>query len=137
MKMYKGTITTQITDQATNVNIPFTTTWNTNNNTAYDSTNNAVRILQSGFYDVALTIVLTGITTNVSAQLYADGVAIPEAIATATVGATTDIVTLNIADTIRVLPTVLTSIADLSVRLSGTTTTADITSAVLTVEKRK
>lgn len=134
--MYKGTIAS-ITDQTTNTNIPFTTKWNTNTNTRYNIGTEAVDIYSPGYYDVIVKLVLTGVTTDVTAQLYSNGAPIAESAVSATVGADTDIVTLTIADTVHIVPTALNSIADISVRILGTTAAADIDVGLITIEKRK
>lgn len=134
--MFKGIIISA-TDIPVNQNLPFSVKWNTNSNTRYNVGTDTVDIYSAGYYDVAVKLVLTGVTTDVTAQLYANGAPIAESAVTATVGATTDIITLNIVDTVHVVPTSLNNVATLSVRLSGTTTTADIDVALITVEKRK
>lgn len=131
--MYKGR--TQAITVVANTNIPFSTVWNTNANTAYDTTDNVVGLLSSGFYDVMVNLVVTGSpNTTISAQLYADGVAIPEAIATCEITATTGIKTLTVFDTIRVIPSAIPKFSEISVRLSGNAT---VTQGLITVEKRK
>ena len=130
--MFKGAITTA-TAAVANTNIPFTVAYNTNNNTAYDATNNIVNITKPGFYDVTANLVVTGVAAgNISAQLYANGVAIPEAVASGTSGAVTDVITLPIDDMFRVISSNLTAFGNLSVRLSAAAT---INSAVFIVEK--
>lgn len=129
--MFKGTITnaTVLAD----TNIPLTVAYNTNDNTAYSTANNAVAILKPGFYDVDVNLVVTDVAVgDITAQLYANDVAIAEAVAIETSGATTDFITLPIMDMLRVLPTTLTEFARLSVRLD---VPATVVSGVVVVEK--
>lgn len=129
--MFKGTITnaTVLAD----TNIPLTVAYNTNDNTAYSTANNAVAILKPGFYDVDVNLVVTDVAVgDITAQLYANDVAIAEAVAIETIGATTDFITLPIMDMLRVLPTTLTEFARLSVRLD---VPATVVSGVVVVEK--
>lgn len=115
-------------------NIAFTTAWNTNLNTRYNSGNNYIEFNNGGYYDVAVTLVVEDTTaTSIVAQLYANGTEIPTAIAQSDITATTGVRTLNITDTIKVEPSALNVLANLSVRLdSNATVTGNIT-----VEKRK
>lgn len=129
--MFKGTITnaTVLAD----TNIPLIVAYNTNDNTAYSTANNAVAILKPGFYDVDVNLVVTDVAVgDITAQLYANDVAIAEAVAIETSGATTDFITLPIMDMLRVLPTTLTEFARLSVRLD---VPATVVSGVVVVEK--
>lgn len=131
--MYKGRIAS--TTVTANTNIPFANVWNTNANTAYDSTNDAIGLLTAGYYDVMVNLVVTGSAgANISAQLYVNDVAVPESIATVDITANTGIETLTVFDTIRVVHTPIPEFADVSVRLSGNAT---ISSGVITIEKRK
>lgn len=129
--MYKGTITTG-TAVAAATDIPFITQLNTNAHTA--GKNGEVRINSTGYYEANASVVITGYTasTAISLQLYADGVAIPEAIATSVPGSTTtSAVTLAVHDIIRVLPDNF-DIAKLTARLSGAAT---VESGVFTLSK--
>ena len=132
--MFKGTITTD-TAVTANTNIPFNVVWNTNGNTAYNKTDNAVELRTSGFYDVIVTVQATTGTSGatVTAQLYADGEAIPESASTEVLGGTTTS-TFTLADTVRVLVDRYPNVADISVRFD---TAMTVNSAVITVEKRK
>lgn len=130
--MYKGVITAN-TAVAANTNVPFVTVFNTNDNTGSTSAG-VVDIKKAGYYDVVANVRVTGVASSpITAQLYANGVAVPEAIATAEITATTGIATLTIVDVLRVVRSD-TGIANISVRLAGAAT---VTNAVLTVEKRK
>lgn len=131
--MYKGTITTA-TAVTAGTDIPFVTKLNTNQHTA--ARNGEVRINSTGYYQADASVVITGYTasTAISLQLYADGVAIPEAIATAVPGSTTTSqITLPVHDIIRVLPDNF-DIAKLSARLSGAAT---IESGIFTLSKMR
>ena len=130
--MYKGIV--DGVNAVAGQNIAFTTAWNTNLNTRYDSGNNYIEFSNSGYYDVAVTLVVEDTTaTSIVAQLYANGTEIPTAIAQSDITATTGVRTLNITDTIKVEPSALNVLANLSVRLdSNATVTGNIT-----VAKRK
>lgn len=128
--MYKGVITAS-TAVAANANVPFVTVLNTNDSTA-SSTAGVVDIRKAGYYDIDASVTVTGSTaTSITAQLYANGVAIDEAVATSAIVATTGVATLVIPDVLRVIRSE-TGIANVSVRLSGAAT---VTSGVLTVKK--
>ncbi len=130
--MYKGKITTP-TPVTNGVNIPFVLDMNTNTNTEYDNTDNTVDIRNVGFYNITSDLVVTGVAVGgISAQLYADGVAIPEAVASATSGAVTDLITLSIKDVERVIANNLRTFTNLSVRLSADAT---ISSGTFIIEK--
>ena len=147
---YKGTITTPAALTAGNI-IPFTTAWNTNRNTNPVG-DGSVELRAAGYYDVAVMATVTGVTVSpIAIQLY-DGetpiaeteaeteteIAEPEETETESVvpeeTETTGIHTVNITDTIRVLPNAVDTFARLSARVSGAVT---ISNAVLTVELRK
>lgn len=131
--MYKGHIITE-TALATDAIIPFVTVWNTNNNTRPIG-NGAVELATSGYYDVDVMATVSGITVSPFAiQLFDGETPIAEALAETDITATTGIHTVNITDTLRVVPNVVDSIARLSVRVSGAST---INTAVMTIEKRK
>lgn len=132
--MFKGTITAN-TAVTANTNIPFDIVWNTNGNTGYDKTDNSIELRTSGFYDVIATIQATTGTSGatVTAQLYADGVAIPESGSTEVLGGTTES-TFTLADTIRVINDRYPNVANISIRFN---TAMTVNTAVITVEKRK
>ena len=76
--MFKGTINGVITN---NVNVPINVVWNTNDNTGYNNADNSIIFKKSGYYDVAVNMVVSGTTnTTVTAQLYVNGVAKPNAL---------------------------------------------------------
>lgn len=131
--MYKGQIITDTT-LATDATIPFVTVWNTNLNTK-PTGNGSVQLTTGGFYDVNVMATVSGITVSPFAiQLFDGDTPIAESLAETDITATTGIHTVNITDTIRVIPNVVDSFATLSVRVSGVST---INSAVMTIEKRK
>ena len=130
--MYKGRIITD-TAVAVDTNIPFVTVWNTNNNTRYNGTTNAVEFASAGYYDVAVNLNVTGVATSpVAIQLFADEQPVLEAIAESDITATTGIQTLTIVDTIKVDPSSFNEFASLSVRSSDAIT---VLAGVFTVEK--
>lgn len=131
--MYKGNITTATTLAADAV-IPFVTVWNTNNNTK-PLGNGSVELNTSGYYDVNVMATVSGVTVSPFAiQLFDGEEPIAETLAETDITATTGIHTVNINDTLRVVPNALDTIARLSVRVNGAAT---INTAVLTIEKRK
>lgn len=135
--MYKGRIATG-TVLAQNVNIPLTTVLNTNRNTRYNSSDNSVEILTSGYYDIMASLPLTNASAGpITLQFYADGEPIAEAIATNDMTATTGVTTFTIIDTIQIIQSPLvTDYEKISLRL--TTGTADLYSdGVVTIEQRK
>lgn len=114
--------------------IPFATVWNTNRNTN-PTGDGAVELRAPGYYDVALMATVTGVTTSpIAIQLYDGETPIAETEAETDINATTGIHTVNITDTIKVLPNAVDSYARLSARVSGAVT---ITNAILTIELRK
>lgn len=130
--MYKGNITTATAVTAT-ANVPFKTVWNTNGNTRYNATDNTVEILNPGKYNVYVMLNLTGTTGTVAGmQLYANGVAIPEALVQAELTASTGVLGIEVKDTIDVEPTIDNTIAKLSVR---PTVAATVSNGIITVEK--
>lgn len=130
---FKGFITTPTALTADNI-IPFVTAWNTNRNTNPIG-NGVVELRASGYYDVSVMATVTGVTTSpIAIQLYDGETPIAETVAETDINATTGIHTVNITDTIRVLPNVVDSYARLSVRVSGDVT---ISSAIMTIEMRK
>ena len=131
--MYKGNIITD-TALATDATIPFVTVWNTNVNTN-PTGNGSVQLRTSGFYDVNVMATVSGITVSPFAiQLFDGDTPIAESVAETDITATSGIHTVNITDTIRVLPNAVNTYARLSARVSGDAT---INSAALTIEMRK
>lgn len=130
--MYKGVITAN-TSVAANANVPFVTVFNTNDSTS-SGTAGIVDIKKAGYYDIIASVTVTGTTaTSITAQLYANGVAVDEAVATSAIVASTGVATLVIPDVLRVIRSE-TGIANVSIRLNGAAT---VTSGVLMIEKRK
>lgn len=131
--MYKGNITAP-TVLATDDIIPFNTVWNTNRNTVPAGTGE-VELRTAGYYDVAVMATVTGVTVSpIAIQLFDGDEPIAETVAETDITATTGIHTVNITDTIRVVPNILPTFARLSVRVGGDVT---ISSAVMTIEMRK
>lgn len=127
--MYKGVILAP-TEIVANTDIPFATELNTNRETT--ALNGVVELNTSGYKNLFINAVLTGIASGQSTlQVYANGVAIPEAVATVTSTAETDVITASITDVLKVVPSNLGD-AKLSVRLS---TAGTINSAVFVVQK--
>lgn len=131
--MYKGNITTP-TVLTTDSIIPFNTVWNTNANTVPVG-NGEVELRTSGFYDVSIMATVTGVTVSpIAIQLFDGDEPIAETVAETDITATTGIHTLNITDTIRVIPNIVRTFARISARVGGDAT---ISSANITIEKRK
>lgn len=128
--MFKGTL---IADTAITAgqNIPINAYINTNNNTEYN--NGVIAIKNAGYYEIFANIVVTSVAVgDISLQMYNNGVALPEAIATATSTSTSKKITLPVHDVIRIGATVPTEHVNLSFRLSADAT---ITNANVTVGK--
>ena len=130
--MFKGIITA-VTSITANTNIPFITELNTNSNTSYDATLNAIDITTSGLYNIDLTLNASNVAEgDVTVALYGDGLILPESVVSATSIGATDLYSFNIHDTIRVTPDVDGTHARISVRPS---VDIDVSNAVLTIEK--
>ena len=135
--MYKGTITNTLTGVQANTNIPFQKALNTNSNTIWNDTDNTLAIVNSGYYDIMVNLYLTNITTDVTVQVYNNGEPIAETLVAKSATMTSRLVTVTSIDTIRVANDIPTNRVNLSVRIGGTTTTADIVRGVFIVEKRR
>ncbi len=130
--MYKGNITTA-TAVTANTNIPFTTVWNTNNNTRYNANENVLEFNNGGYYNVNAILNVANVgATPISIAFYANGQIIAETTESADVTPTTGLYALEVKDTIKVDPTINSSLANISIR---TTQNATISNAVFTVEK--
>lgn len=128
--MYKGVITTPVAVTAGET-IPFATELNTNSKIS--AVNGAVTLRTSGYKNVFVNAVLTGIDAGQSTlQVYANGVAIPEATSTVTSTATTDVLTATIPDVLKVIPNSGLQDAVLTVRLS---TAGTVNSGVFVVQE--
>lgn len=128
--MYKGVITTPIAVTA-GVNIPFVTELNTNSETA--ANNGAVTLRTTGYKNLFVNAVLTGIAEGqTTLQVFANGIAIPEAVATVTSTADTDVITASIQDVLKVIPNGTLQDAILTVQLS---TAGTVNNAVFSVQK--
>ena len=113
--MFKGNFTTG-SEVTANTNIPITQIWNTNNKISL-STDNTIQLKANGLYIANANLVVTNVAVgNVTAQIYADGVAVNGAIASATSGATTDLITLPLQDALRVVLDNTNSFANISVQ---------------------
>lgn len=131
--MFKGIISAD-TAVAANTNVPFTVVRNTNSNTAYNSSTNVVELNSPGYYDISATISATSTAGGtVSAQLLADGVAVPGAQSTISLAAA-GIGTFTLVDNERVDQASVLSQANISVQFSAAVTVND---AVLLVETRR
>ena len=131
--MYKGNITNTTVLTADNI-IPFNTVWNTNRNTVPVG-NGEIELRAAGYYDVAIMATITGVTVSpIAIQLYDGDTPIAETVAETDITATTGIHTVNITDTIHVLPNAVNTFARISVRVAGDAT---IESANITIEMRK
>lgn len=114
-----------------NTDIPLNLVFNTNCRTGING--NRITINDCGGYDVEAMFNLTGIAAGpIRLQMFNNGVAIPDAVASATVAATTDLVTLNITDIIKVARNNIGTNVALSFRLSAAAT---INNAIVTVQR--
>lgn len=130
--MFKGNITTA-TPVTANTNIPFNVVWNTNDNTAYNATENYVEFRKSGYYNINAILNVTGVaTTPVSIAFYSNGQIIAETTESADVTPTTGLYALEVKDTIKVDPAFINSFANISIRAN---TDITVSNAVFTVEK--
>lgn len=116
--MYKGIIDT-LTTVAANTDIPFRTVLNTNWKTS--ANNGAVSIRDQGYWNAKAQINFTGVTGEIVAQFYDDGVAIPDT-AWSIDATNTDNLTATILDVLKVVRSYGVDFAKLSVRLSVATT---------------
>jgi len=86
--------------------IPFSVKYNTNNKTSYNTQTNQISINDAGYFDIEGTFVITATAIgDISIQLYANNVAIPEAIDTYTFSAIGQTKTLVIKDIERIIKT--------------------------------
>lgn len=116
--MLKGVVLNQAVTADTN--IPFTITQKSNNNVTYDITNNTFVFNTIGYYDLYITLVGDGFGAgNVTLTEYVDGVPSPNAISTFVSAGTTDVMTFNIIDTIKVVGSGIGNRANVSYRLSA------------------
>lgn len=107
--------------------------FNTNDSIRYNAETNEIALVRPGYYDIDITMSFTNVTVDSAAiMLVADGVALPAAIATTPITAPTEEVTLNLSDTIRVLPSNLREYAKIGIM---STMDATLTNAIVTVKK--
>lgn len=102
--------------------IPFETVINSNNKIS--NNNGLISLRKSGYWNVDAMISVTGVTGDVEAQLYADGVAVDGAIAIATL-ASGGSATLNISDAVRTVFSAYPDVANISVRLGTASASVD------------
>lgn len=114
-----------------NTDIPLTLAYSTNNKLSLVGNNIAVN--RKGYYKVNVNMTLTNASASpLTVQLFVDGVAIPEAISSNNITATTGIHTFMISDILRFVPAP-SQTAKISLRIiGGTATTAG--TGVITVE---
>lgn len=128
--MLKANITTA-TAVTAGTDIPLNLIFNTNCRTGING--NRIRINSCGAYDVDALFNITGVAAgDVSLQMFNNGVAIPDAVASATSTATTDLITLNLTDIIRAVKNNLGTEIALSFRLSAAAT---VNNAIVTVQR--
>lgn len=127
--MLKLTNTTSTALTANQV-IPLSAVLDTNNSLSFS--NNTIKINKAGYYDVTGNFVITATAAgDISVRLFANGVTIPEAIATETVAAAGNVITLPIHDIIKVIRSSnISNTAELTFVVSAACT---LTSAVATV----
>lgn len=127
--MLKLTNTTSTALTANQV-IPLSAVLDTNNSLSFS--NNTIKINKAGYYDVTGNFVITATAAgDISVRLFANGVAIPEAVATETAAAAGNVITLPIHDIIKVIRSSnISNTAELTFVVSAACT---LTSAVATV----
>lgn len=126
LKLTNTTSTALIANQV----IPLNAVLDTNNSLNFS--NNTIKINKAGYYDVTGNFVITATAAgNISVELFANGVAIPEAISTVTVAAAGDIVTIPLHDIIRVIRS--SNVSNTAELTFVVTTACTLTSAVATV----
>lgn len=127
--MLKLTNTTSTALTANQV-IPLSAVLDTNNSLSFS--NNTIKINKAGYYDVTGNFVITATAAgDISVRLFANGVAIPEAVATETAAAAGNVITLPIHDIIKVIRSSnILNTAELTFVVSAACT---LTSAVATV----
>ena len=113
--MYKGTITTP-TPVIAGQDIPFTTVLNTNAKTLPAS--GAVNILSPGYWDAEAQIEFTAAAGDITISFFVDGVEVPETQWEQSGLVTTDVVTANLLDVLKIVRTLAPTLATVSVRLS-------------------
>lgn len=105
-----------------NTNIPLTLDAATNNKATLITSGtdaNTIRLNTWGLEDIKANIVFTATAAgDVTAQLFADGVAVPGALATYTAAAA-GTVTFNINDVLRVVPALYPEFANISVQINA------------------
>lgn len=128
--MLKANITTA-TAVTAGTDIPLNLIFNTNCRTGING--NRIRINACGAYDVDALFNITGVAAgDVSLQMFNNGVAIPDAVASATSTGATDLITLNLTDIIRAVKNNLGTEIALSFRLSAAAT---VNNAIVTVQR--
>lgn len=129
--MFKGTFANVTATAGTN--IPFEVKLNTNTQTVPNAAEGTVALHAqgTGYYDIDVVLELTGAAaTPITAQLYANGQPITEAIASQDITVTTGIATLNLHDAVRVVGSLIPELAEISVRLVSN---AIVTAGVFTI----
>lgn len=126
LKLTNTTSTALIANQV----IPLNAVLDTNNSLNFS--NNTIKINKAGYYDVTGNFVITATAAgNISVELFANGVVIPEAISTVTAAAAGDIVTIPLHDIIRVIRS--SNVSNTAELTFVVTTACTLTSAVATV----
>lgn len=111
--MFKGTIANGTS--VANADIPFVTALNTNDRTS--NNNGVISLHKAGYYNVDATLTVAGVSGNIVATLYADGVATDTQVAD-TLDDTSDIATLSLTDAIRVVQAQYPNVGNISIRLN-------------------
>ena len=130
--MFKGIINTD-TAVATETNVPFVVSRNTNGNTRYLSATNEVQINTPGNYNVFVNLVASASAdVPITARLFVDGVAVDGSGFTVVPAATGDTWGFALVDCLKVQPTLSADKVKLSVQLDQAVT---VNSGVMVVEK--
>ena len=95
--------------------VPFATVMNTNNKTS--ANNGKITVNSAGYYNVDCELTVSGVATDVTATIYADGVATTNT-STVTLDTTDDFDTLSLADAIKVTRSQYPNLATIDVRIA-------------------
>lgn len=129
--MFKGTVSGYTAIE--NTNIAFTPKIESNSKTGWKSTNNTIQIKKIGYFEVDAHLVMTGVSAGtITTSLMANGTSVAEAQSISMSTATTDSITVNVHDILKITQQVSNSFVELGLQLSSGAT---ITSGLITVQE--
>lgn len=129
--MYKGVISNATA--VANTNIGFSSAIVSNANTLWKSSNNTLQIRKGGYFEIDTQLAITGVTAgNITCALVVNGTALTESQSIDTSSATTDAITLNVHDVLKINPQANNEYVEIGVQLSGGAT---VTSGLITVQE--